>query len=199
MPTGYTANVADGKVTDFPTFAMQCARAFGACIEMRDDPTDTPIPDEFKPSDYHAEALAAAQQRLAEFKARDGKAWNAATEQHNAEAMKQYQEDIARNERIKDNYLAMLAQVQAWEPPSPDHHEMKKFMELQLYDSIKFDCRIPEKPRQLTVAEFMELERESIAWDISYHTKQQAEEVERAKSRTQWVRQLRESLQTVTA
>ena len=25
MPTGYTAAVQDGTITDFPTFAMQCA------------------------------------------------------------------------------------------------------------------------------------------------------------------------------
>ncbi len=26
MPTGYTAEVSDGKVTDFATFALGCAR-----------------------------------------------------------------------------------------------------------------------------------------------------------------------------
>lgn len=30
MPTGYTFEVCEGKMTDFSAFALQCARAFGA-------------------------------------------------------------------------------------------------------------------------------------------------------------------------
>lgn len=52
MPTGYTAGVKDGTVTDFKAFVMQCARAFGALIDMRDDPSDVPIPKSFAPSSY---------------------------------------------------------------------------------------------------------------------------------------------------
>lgn len=37
MPTGYTASVQEGKVTEFRDFAMECARAFGALVMMRDE------------------------------------------------------------------------------------------------------------------------------------------------------------------
>jgi len=37
MPTGYTADLNDGKQVTFQEFTMKCARAFGALIEMRDD------------------------------------------------------------------------------------------------------------------------------------------------------------------
>ena len=59
MPTGYTSKIADG--IGFKDFALSCARAFGACIEMRDDPSDKPIPNEFKPNDYHKKRMAAAK------------------------------------------------------------------------------------------------------------------------------------------
>lgn len=36
MPTGYTADIKDG--IDFKTYAMNCARAFGACVMLRDEP-----------------------------------------------------------------------------------------------------------------------------------------------------------------
>jgi hypothetical protein len=49
MPTGYTDCVRSGEVTEFADFAMKCARAFGACIEMRDEPSGTPIPEAFEP------------------------------------------------------------------------------------------------------------------------------------------------------
>ena len=34
MPTGYTAALYEGKNQTFKEFATQCARAFGACIDM---------------------------------------------------------------------------------------------------------------------------------------------------------------------
>lgn len=48
MPTGYTADVQSGKVTDFAEYAMNCARAFGALVLMRDDPSDADIPERFE-------------------------------------------------------------------------------------------------------------------------------------------------------
>lgn len=45
MPTGYTAAIKYGIT--FKEFALDCARNFGACISMRDEPRETPIPDEF--------------------------------------------------------------------------------------------------------------------------------------------------------
>ena len=43
MPTGYTAYVQDGVITEFADFAMKCARAFGALIDMRDESLDAEI------------------------------------------------------------------------------------------------------------------------------------------------------------
>ncbi len=59
MPTGYTAAVQNGTVTRFADFAMNCARAFGALVELRDE-MDAPIPDTFKPSTHHSESLKKA-------------------------------------------------------------------------------------------------------------------------------------------
>ena len=44
MPTGYTSGVATGEIKDFKTYALQCARAFGACIMLRDEPMSDEIP-----------------------------------------------------------------------------------------------------------------------------------------------------------
>lgn len=60
MPTGYTSGVAVGKVTDFREFALQCARAFGACISLSDESSDTPIPEEFKPDSANSEKVLSA-------------------------------------------------------------------------------------------------------------------------------------------
>jgi hypothetical protein len=40
MPTGYTAEILDGKVTTFREFAQKCMRAFESTIHMRDESLD---------------------------------------------------------------------------------------------------------------------------------------------------------------
>lgn len=132
MPTGYTANVCDGKVTEFSDFAMQCARAFGALITMRDDPSDAPIPEEFKPSTYSADRYSEAKEKLRELRA-------LTPEQVEVRALCAYEEAVARVKqrndadfRQNDRIDAMLAKVAAWTPPTSDHVEMKNFMAEQL-------------------------------------------------------------------
>jgi len=68
MPTGYTAKLMESGQT-FQDFVMQCARAFGACVMMRDDPMDAPIPERFEPSDYNVKRLAEAKAELVKLQA----------------------------------------------------------------------------------------------------------------------------------
>jgi hypothetical protein len=60
MPTGYTAKLYDGD-QKFQDFAMECARAFGALIEMRDEPMNAKIPETFEPSEHHVNGLERAK------------------------------------------------------------------------------------------------------------------------------------------
>lgn len=196
MPTGYTADVKDGKVTTFPEFALQCARAFGALIEMRDDPKDAPIPDEFTPSEYHVTALAKAEARLAELATYD---LDRAEREAGAEYVARLKYEREREERRlaeKARYEAMLDKVLAWEPPTEQHVEMKKFMVDQLESSIGFDCSPiawPE-PVKSSPQEWLAAARASAEHDVEYHTKHLAEDRERAAGRTAWVAALRQSL-----
>jgi hypothetical protein len=43
MPTGYTCDVQNGKVTELKDYLLDCSRGFGALIHMRDERMDTPI------------------------------------------------------------------------------------------------------------------------------------------------------------
>ncbi len=49
MPTGYTHLIEEG--CNLEEFVWACARAFGACVMMRDDSVDKPVPEKFEPSD----------------------------------------------------------------------------------------------------------------------------------------------------
>lgn len=197
MATGYTYPVKDGTVTDFPTFALQCARAFGALIEMRDDPADAPI-RESKVSDYHENALALARTALeAHSRMMPADAERAAVAEH-ADAVERWKQRQAQKAAERNRYTAMLAQVEAWEPPTVEHVGLKEFMVQQLTESIRFDCSdspYDAEPEKQTGQQWHAARTKSLMRDIEYHAQHHAEDIERARGRNAWVQQLRDSLQ----
>jgi hypothetical protein len=199
MPTGYTAKIADGDVS-FKEFALGCARAFGACIDMRDDPNDTPIPEKFVADDYHAKKLESAKARLAEAEAvTDAEAELEAVKAHE-ETRLSIMRGFNKAVKLKLKYLAMLEQATAYVPPSPDHEEFKAFMVQQLSDSMKWDCDTQYYERQLTElkplsgSEWRMLDINDAKRDIDYHSGRYKEEQDRAESKTVWIQQLKQSL-----
>lgn len=194
MPTGYTAAVADGIT--FQQFAMNCAREFGACISMEEDPADAPIPAEFNPSDYHTKALDVAHKRLAVLKGMSLEdAEHRARLSHDTAVIAQLTRQHDR-QALLDKYARMLSAVEAWAPPTPDHQGMKDFMLSQLKQAIEWDCSPMDgpPPRLLSGADWLAEQFTQANSDIAYHQKGHAEEVERAATRTAWVKALRESL-----
>jgi hypothetical protein len=195
MPTGFTASVADGTVTDLETFALTLARGMGALVMMRDEPWDTPIPDAFEPSDYYTK-------RLVELKAERERVEGLFGAQLEAEVQKltdEYYEAEAksrqRHEEQKQRYLDMIAKVEAWQG-APEG--IKSFGLSQLRDSLNFDCREPFKYYGVLPdpdpENWKQQKLEDIEKDILYHAKNHAEEVERTESRNRWIKQLKESL-----
>lgn len=198
MPTGYTAYVQDGAT--FEEFVWRCARNFGALVTMRHDPAGDPVPESFTPSTYHVDRIAEVERELAELEAMtsDGAKTRAAEDR---EAAKQRNaERMAKVAEIRRKYEAMLDQVRAWEPPSTDHENLKRFMIDQLRESIDFDCREYREPMPtLDGAVWLAEKRERGLRDLGYHHKEHGKELERVEQRNRWVRQLRESLAGVAA
>jgi hypothetical protein len=196
MPTGYTADIKDG--IDFKTYAMNCARAFGACVMLRDEPGGGDrIPEAFAPRDYHLKAVEKARSELAALEAMTpaeceraaAKAWD------DAETRRLMLLEDKRKQR--EAYEAMLAKAAAWKAPTPDHEGLRKFMCEQIEQSIDFDCggdygNTPTA--RLTGEAFAASERARCLRDVQYHEKEHAGEVSRAATRTEWVRALRAAL-----
>lgn len=193
MPTGYTAEVVDGKITDFPAFVMICARAFGALISMRDEPMDAPIPDEIKPSNYYVRKVEDRSRELgAVQKMTDAEARTAAEADH-AKALKSRSDYLARQDAEAARINAMLAQVRAWTPPTPDHTEMKKFMIEQLTISLP-GSYVPAMPELLDGPTWRQRKIDELAVEIARSKDERDKENERAAKRTKWVKDLRASL-----
>lgn len=192
MPTGYTAAIADD--IDFRTFALRCARAFGACIMQRDNDPDE-LPEFPPPSDFYQQHKNDCERRLAELR-------TLTPEQVVARRDAQYQESVARYNEYKrqrsellGKYEAMLAQVNAWQSPSEDHEGLKQFMRGQIEQSIAWDCSNPPDPPRLVEPHvwhsnaLAEAER-----SLQYAADGLRDELKRHEERKRWIEQLYASL-----
>lgn len=195
MSTGYTSKIYDGKAQSFAEFALYCARAFGALVEMREDPMDAKIPLEFKPSTYHRDRLAETKTELAKWQ---NMSLAEAAKHEAASYAKAIDEEAAYQEKkkaLRERYETMLAHVLAWEPPTPEHKGLKDFMTSQLRESIDFDCRdYSNHVRRVAPAQWLKERIETAQNSIAYHEKEWARDQEMARTRTAWVADLRKSL-----
>lgn len=196
MPTGYTADVQSGKTTEFKEFALQCARAFGALITMRDDPMDKPIPDEIEPNSHSKMRLEEVKDALAGLDAMTEDEIIQTSKQHNADELQRFKERLQEKADHRARYETMLSKAAEWTPPTEDHAGLRDFMISQLQESIKFDCSYaPDAPKPLTPTEWLNARRAELQREVEYYTKSHKEEVERATKRTAWIKALKKSLE----
>ena len=198
MPTGYTADIAKGIT--FPTFALQCARAFSALIGMRDEPKDAPIPDEFSPSTYNRDHAEKAERRLKELAAMTPAECEEQSSAEYDSLLEYHRKGLAEAQELLVKYQTMEREVEGWHPPTPDHEGLKKFMLEQIATSVEHDCSFDyhrealaelkrQTPHDWRTAQAMEAHR-----NLKYASTAWAEEQQRATSRSAWVRNLRDSL-----
>lgn len=196
MPTGYTAAVIDGKTTEFPEFAMSCARAFGALITMRDDPMDAPIPEQIDASTtYHDTHIASAKARLLQLQDMSPEDAASSAKAAHDDALNHRNQYLAERDIESARLNTMLKKVHAWAPPTPDHDGMKKFMIEQLTMSMPGDYA-PSVPAFQSGEEWRVSEIKKAEHDIAYHIAERTKEIDRAESRTAWIKSLRASLAT---
>jgi len=195
MPTGYTAKLME-KGQSFPDFVMTCAHAFGACVLMREEPLDTPIP-EFKPSTYHLKALEEAKAERARLLAMTDRQKIAFGQVAKTKSLKQNEEWLAKELAENSRLLAIRDQVKAWEPPTSEHVELKKFMLQQIEISLNKPEYIEQeiiKTKASFARDYYDAALCAATRDIEYHTKEYREENERTAGRNRWVRELRANL-----
>lgn len=197
MPSGYTDPVKNGTITELPDFVWRCARAFGALIEMRDEPTGAKIPEFIEPSMSSYQRFFRAEVELAATRAMTMEMVYRAYKEERDEHYALDEKMEAEREEAFERYLDMLLKVLDWQPPTPEHHGLKELMIQQLADSISFDCRpfhfpFPDTPEEWHAQRIQDLEKTiSRAWEAHQ------EELDRCRGRNRWVRDLRSSLQPV--
>jgi hypothetical protein len=198
MPSGYTSDIYNGKEVSGKDFLLTCARAFGACIEMRDEDSDVPIPEKFEISDYHEKNFKNAQEELEKYKTMSIEEAELLSQTEFQKDQDYRSEEIKKINLLKERYKRTLSEVRNWTPPTDEHKELKEFTIDQLKQSIDFDCDISylEKPKKRLVGqEWLNSKIKECYRDVEYHAKEHLEEIERTDGRNNWIKQLRESLQ----
>lgn len=192
MPTGYTTDIYNGVDVSFKTFALTCARAFGACMHQRDDKPDV-LPQLVKPDiSYHLEQL----KRAKNIKKPTKKEY----EQYKKEKIEMYKLNIEKNTSMVQRYEKMLEQVKKWEPPTSEHVGLKNFMIQQLESSISFDGSFDyyrdkvNESEQLTYNQYVIEVMDNKKRSIKYHKDGIEKEKQRAKQANDWIKKLYKSL-----
>lgn len=196
MANGYTYPIIEGEGITFSQFAQRCARSFGACFTLRDEPLSNELPDKLPYDDYYKERLEHYQQEYNKF-LENPTTYEEAERKYAEylETMKTcYEHDKMVCTQNREKYKAMLDQVEAWQPPSVEHEPLKQFMIEQLNETIKFEKEIP-----LHFAKKEEFIKDEMSGEyIKFHRDYYAEKLEEYNrvhaQRNEWIRLLKESL-----
>lgn len=140
MPTGYTYDVQEGKITTLEDFAKSCARAFlWQARDSEEKDLRKLVADEGTLS-YYQKALKTAEDELLELEGLDDATWRLKWDEAMAAEQDRLEKYNIQKMSESLRYIQMIDKVKDWEPPTEKHADMKSFMIEQLESSLKFDC-----------------------------------------------------------
>jgi hypothetical protein len=185
MPTGYTAHIIDGDITNAQEFAKVCAHAF--MFNMRDAAPGESLRFPERNDSYYAEELP---NRLAELAAWDGldEEGRYAKWSDYAIAMEKSCADAkAEAEKNRRALETVLAEVKRIDVPET-HANFKKFMIEQITETMKFDGTFNEKYYHVQpYEEWVDARRGYILRNIEYATKHMQEAEQRHQESRKWI------------
>lgn len=202
--TGYTQALVDNNL-DFPTFALTCARAFGVCNSLRDEPLDVLPPEKIEEHNYYREQLEKANEKLKLLNAmskEEALEWSRNEIAHQITNLKKTKEKVLAKDEI-GKCRAMVEKVEAWEPPTEDHFSLKNFMLQQLSESIRYASGSTsyydegiERLEKANPDKFFQEEIENVVKDLKRYDEEWEKETLRAQESNDWLKNLRDSLKS---
>ena len=196
MPTGYTACIEDGAT--FEQFVWGCARGMGACIMMRDESWDKPIPESFESSSYYRERVKEAEDEISYLNGLSDEAITERQVADNAKIRADNERRRCEHEENQRRYKAIKEKVLAWEAPTADHEGLKSFMLEQIDTSTRGwgggNYYKEEEKRIVSPDEWRKDKLASAMKDLARAKDEWNKEQERTASRNKWLQQLRDSI-----
>lgn len=192
MPTGYTCIIEDNPATTLRDYALRCALAFGHCAHQQDESADAPRVREIDP--FYAEVIQKAEALLLKLRSMSEADIRAAFDDHVASVKRHNEEYAAEHASKAAAYARMRSQVEAWQPPTPDHAGLKKFMLEQIdlcYDPKEGPLEVPIP---LSAIAWHEAHIERAKRDLDHWTRELQKELERVRKANAWIGALYASL-----
>jgi hypothetical protein len=195
MPTGYTAELME-KGLPFRTFVLQCARAFGACIEQRDEAISV-LPRKTERGSYHLDGEREARKEFQRLKAMPNRMRIAMGKKMRAEAIRNAKRSLAKSTKEDARLDAMAAKVLAWNPPTEEHQGLKDFMLEQIKISrhdLSWSQKWLKEAEEKKPVDYFAERVAGAERDIAYHREELAKEQNRTELRNGWIEDLYKSL-----
>lgn len=191
--TKYVRPVYDGKVTEFPQFALLCARSTLELASMWDELENSELPEEVKPKGENESQLNFFKERIFEFEKMTPQQIENACKADYEDQLRVYEEYKAKDDLAKQRIRNILREVKKWSPPTVDHEGFKFFMinELTttLHGSGASKPPVKQSPQDWQESKLVELRR-----CADYYAAEHKKEIENARYCTEWIKSLRESL-----
>lgn len=195
MPSAYTEGVQKGTITEFRDFAELCLRSRGVAVTLRDEPLSLRVPDEMVLDEYYYTSITQAEAELAEAQVLDGEQLLQETYEVNHAAKRRNLEREQERALERRRYEEMLAHARAWQPPTPEHDDLKDFMVSQLEDSLDFDCGSTySEYDKLTPEEYKAARIKDATWKVEYYTDLRSKMEAKYHEGTEYIRAFRASL-----
>lgn len=200
MPTGYTANVANGKITSLKKYIESCIPAFMIYFrDMQNINVREPLKFDF----YYANALAEAEKKYADFMN--------SSEEEKSILYKEYIDDrfeyihrrIEENKEVISRYKNMLSKLSNFKSPSEAHDKFVEFLSSQLHQSIECDDVFEVYEDELDICHKMSFEKyvknkeQDLLDDIAYYKKESIREQESANQNVQWLNKILEAIDAI--
>lgn len=210
MPTGYTCFIENGKVKTAKQFLHLCLRAFGVCINMRDDSLE--VKDDYTDDllkgfqhdiDYHKEQLKNAEKKLSEIK-------SISEEELCEKYIKETKERIKDLQRYQTDelnkygdYLRIRESISNWNC-NPEFQNIKDFALEQIRISIPsgsyYEERLAEmdKPTkegfQEKKEEYLQKLIDDAQRDVDYHIEKLEKAIKRRDDNLKFYKEFKEEL-----
>lgn len=206
MPTGYTAYIEDGDITTGKDFLKLCTRAFGVAIDQKDDPLSVPTKTKFEPSQHYIDAYNRACDALRDAKSISFNEAKLRLKSRHHKKVDDYKKCSEKYSDLRNKYLKVRREVEAWTPPTPEHDGLKNFALEQIDMCIPSDKTIAEfinksnEPLDLSdeaITKFIEDNISRCKDSVEYYKKSMDAEYERAQEKQEWMDKFLESLENM--
>lgn len=198
MPTGYTADLVDGKMNTVEEYAKLCMRAFGATLHMRDEPLDK----QYKPSEpstYHLDAINDVKKDIERLQSAPIEEIKAGILERAEKSLKDAIERKIKKMELKVKLESMLVEIEKLQLDDR-YKEFKNFMRSQITQTIEWDCNVKycENDIQSAEATLKNINVEKYIQDelirlnemITYHRDKYEKEVKSCHEANVWVSDL---------